>query len=126
MSLTSNLTRDRRAAYRHNLELPLRYRIRRGSATEYVSRSTNVSDFGIAFITDQDLSIGAIVDLWVEMPKEINDASGSNWLCTGHVVRIERSEVSHLREISVQFDCYEVLRLAEKRAEPIAVLTARI
>jgi hypothetical protein len=126
MSLTSNLTRDRRAAYRHNLEIPLRYRIRRRSATEYVSQSTNVSDLGIAFTTDQDLSIGVIVDLWVEMPKGINGASGSDWLCTGHVVRIERNEVSHLRRISVQFDCYEVLRPAEKRAEPIAILTTGI
>jgi hypothetical protein len=106
----SRLTHDRRSAHRHKLKIPVRYRIGRRSGLEHLSESTNVSQLGISFTTDQELNVGAIVDLWVEMPTEINGTSVSRWLCTGHVVRIEAGEPSTtLRCISVQFDCYEAL-----------------
>jgi PilZ domain len=116
----SKLMRDRRAAYRHSLKIPLRYRIRRRSASEHLSESTNVSESGIYFETDQELSVGAIVDLHVEMPTEINGTSVSHWLCTGHVVRVDPSKLStNLHLIGVQFDCYEVLPSTQKVLDTI-------
>jgi hypothetical protein len=102
---------DRRLSYRHDLKIPLRYRIRRRSASEHLSESSNVSESGISFVTDQELSAGAIIDLWVEMPEKINGEMPSMWLCTGHVVRIDPNEPSSsFRSIGVQFDCYEIVR----------------
>jgi hypothetical protein len=110
LNFMSRLTHDRRSAHRHKLKIPLRYRIGRHSGVEHLSESTDVSQLGISFATDQELTLGAIVDLWVEMPTEIDGTSVSHWLCTGHVVRIDTNEPSTgLRSIGVQFDCYEVL-----------------
>jgi hypothetical protein len=115
LSFMSSLTHDRRSATRHSLKIPLRYRIGRRSGLEHFSETTNVSELGIAFTTDQELSVGVIVDLWLEMPRQINGTAVCQWLCTGHVVRIDAGEPSS-RRIGVQFDCYEVLRPAQQPA----------
>jgi PilZ domain len=125
LSLISTLTRDRRSAHRHNLKIPLRYRVGRHSSSQHVSESANVSALGISFTSDQELRVGSIVDLWIEMPTEINGTSVSHWLCTGHVVRVGACEPSSpLRMISVQFDCYEVLDPAHKHLGAHVVETA--
>jgi hypothetical protein len=109
------LTRDRRLAYRHSLKIPLRHCIRRRSESEHLSESMSVSESDIYFATDQELSVGAIIDLWVEMATEMNGMSDSHWLCTGHVVRIDTNDPSSgLRKIGLQFDCYEALPPTQK------------
>jgi hypothetical protein len=127
LSLMSSLTRDRRSAHRHNLKIPVRYRVGLRSGSEHVSESANLSELGISFTTDQELSVGAIVELWLEMPEEINGASLSRWLCTGHVVRIDVNEPSSgRRRIGVQFDCHEVLNPAQKLRHPGALEADRV
>jgi PilZ domain len=124
LSLISTLTRDRRSAHRHTLKIPLRYRIGRHSSSQHVSESANVSALGISFTSDQELKVGSIVDLWIEMPTETVH-SVSHWLCTGHIVRVGASEPSSpLRMISVQFDCYEVLDPAHQHLGAHVVETA--
>jgi PilZ domain len=108
--VVSNITDDRRMAYRQRSKIPIRYRVRRTSASEHISAAENVSELGIFFRTDQELSIGASVELLVDMPKAINGTSALQWYCRGRVVRIDSPDpLNGLRGIGVQFSCYEIL-----------------
>ena len=109
--LLKHLSGDRRSARRYQIKVPLRYRLRRSAASEQTAEAENLSALGVFFPTDMDLSLEAAVDLIVEIPNELSDGSAMQWLCTGHIVRIERSGSPHIgNRIGVQFDCYEVLR----------------
>ena len=109
--LVKHLSGDRRSARRYHIKVPLRYRLRRSTASEHTAESENLSELGVFFAADIELSVGAAIDLIVEMPTELSGASSVQWLCTGHVVRIERSGSPHIgNRIGIQFDCYEILR----------------
>ena len=89
--LVKHLSGDRRSARRYHIKVPLRYRLRRSTASEHTAESENLSELGVFFAADIELSVGAAIDLIVEMPTELSGVSSVQWLCTGHVVRIERS-----------------------------------
>jgi len=108
-SLTKYLSNDRRSARRYDIKVPLHYRLRRTSTVEHTSESENLSELGAFFRTDIELRVGAVVDLLVELPIELNGAP-MQWLYAGHVVRVERSDSLFARNrIGVQFDRYEIL-----------------
>jgi hypothetical protein len=108
--VVSSITDDRRMAYRQRSRIPVRYRVRRTSASEHVSAAEDVSQLGIFFRTDQELSVGAQVELLVDMPKAINGTSELRWYCRGRVVRVDPPDpLTGLRGVGVQFHCYEIL-----------------
>ena len=110
------LPSDRRLARRHNLRAPLRVRVRRSNAEEQKAESQNLSQRGVYFATDLALSKGAALDLLVEMPEEITGVPAAQWLCTGHVVRVEPVESPQGKHgVGVQFDFYEVSRAERPR-----------
>jgi hypothetical protein len=109
MTVVSCLTNDRRMAYRQPLTIPVRYRVGRTSASEHVTAAGNVSESGIFFGTDQELSIGTPVELLMEIPKAAN-GTALRWYGRGRVVRIEPPHTPNgLRGIAVEFHCYEIL-----------------
>ena len=115
--LLKHLSGDRRSARRYHIKVPLRYRLRRSSASERTAQSENLSELGVFFLTDAELSVGAAVDLVVEMPSELSGVPAVQWLCTGHVVRVERTDSPHIgNRIGIQFDCYEILRPGQQFA----------
>jgi hypothetical protein len=71
-----------------------------------------LSQRGVFFATDLELSKGAALDLVVEMPEQITGVATAQWLCTGHVVRVVPMMESTQggRGVGVQFDFYEVSR----------------
>lgn len=99
---------DRRLSLRHNFKTDLRIRVRRSNAAELKAESKNLSQRGVFFATDLELSKGAALDLVVEMPEQITGVPTAQWLCTGHVVRVESKPDE--RGVGVQFDFYEVSR----------------
>jgi Tfp pilus assembly protein PilZ len=103
--------KDRRLSKRHPLKTPLRVRLRRSGAGELKTESENVSQRGIFFHTDLALSEGAPLDLLVDMPEEVTGVPAAQWLCTGHVVRVEPAKSPECPGgVGVQFDFYEVSR----------------
>lgn len=61
--------------------------------------------------TDSLLRVGTTVEILLTMPEEITGERTTDWLCTGHVVRVE--PVNSLRSkpgFGGQFDCYQILR----------------
>jgi hypothetical protein len=101
--------RDRRLAERHEVKTPLRLRMMRSEATEQQAESANVSRRGVYFKTDLLLAEGAILDLLLEMPESITGVRAAQWVCLGHVVRVEEAKAaSKIHGVGVEFDFYVV------------------
>jgi PilZ domain len=102
---------DRRVTRRYTFEAPLRVRIWKSDIPAQRAESENLSEKGIFFTTDSLLRVGAMVEILLEMPEEITDEPTIEWLCTGHVVRVEPLNSSRGKlGVGVQFDCYQILR----------------
>jgi hypothetical protein len=105
------LSSDRRLATRHYLQTPMRIRIRGTINAERRMESENLSQRGVLFSTDLELTKGATLDLLLDMPEAITGVPTAQWLCTGHVVRVEQREAPKAaRGLAVQFDFYEISR----------------
>src|SRR5712692_10519839 len=114
-SLVGSITGDRRSAHRHHLKIRFQYHARAAFASEFSADSENMSDSGIFFATKQQLSVGAVVDLLVEMSNAVDGAQTLQWLYTGYVVRIDPSDPPNdVRGIAVQFVCYEIRHLEQR------------
>jgi hypothetical protein len=106
-----SLESDRRMARRHPLKTALRVRMSRSNAAERKAESEDLSQQGVFFNTDLPPSPGAEVDLLVDLPEEVTGVPASQWLCTGHVVRVVPAKMPEgPRRVGVQFDFYEVSR----------------
>ena len=112
MSIASS---DRRVSPRHNFKLPLRVRILKSAIAEQRTESVNLSEGGIYFPTNSPLRVGAAVQVLLKMPEEITGEPTIEWLCSGHVVRVESFDSPRGKlGVGVQFDCYEVSRRPER------------
>lgn len=106
---TESLGKDRRLAERHLLRVPLRLRLRRSQLREQSVQAQNVSRRGVFFTTDIPMDEGTLLDLLLEMPETISGVRAAQWMCTGHVVRVEPSEATDgARGVGVEFDFYVV------------------
>ena len=102
---------DRRLATRHNLKLPIRIRVSKSGVTEERAESVNLSAQGILFATNSVLPVGGAVEVLLKMPEQITGEPTSEWLCTGHVVRVEAVDSPRGKlGVGVHFDCYQIPR----------------
>jgi len=111
---------DRRLSLRHNFKTALRIRIWKSSAPERRSESVNLSDRGILFATDSPMPVGTVVEVLLKMPEEITGEPTTEWLCSGHVVRVDpinSPRGSH--GVGVQFDCYQISRNLDSDLMPL-------
>ena len=106
---------DRRVSPRHNFKLPLRVRIWNSALPEQRTESENLSERGVYFPTNSPLRVGTAVQVLLKMPEEMTGEPTNEWLCSGHVVRIEPFDSARGKlGVGVQFDCYEVSRRPER------------
>ncbi len=100
---------DRRLAKRFNLTIPLYIRAWNSQAAEQRVESVNISERGAYFETDKPPLEGAMMQIRLEMPKEITGTPTVEWRCTAKVTRIQpASPPGTLLGVSVRFDYYEV------------------
>jgi len=73
--------------------------------------SVNLSERGILFAADSPMAIGTVVEVLLKMPEEITGEPTTEWLCSGHVVRVGpiNSPKGNFG-VGVQFDCYQISR----------------
>ena len=110
--------KDRRLAERHAMKTPLRLRLRRPDGSELKVESENVSRRGVYFKTDAQLKEGTALDLLLEMPEAITGVRAAQWICFGHVVRVEQGKaMNETRGVGVEFDFYVVSHTATPRWE---------
>jgi len=100
---------DRRLTVRHKIRTPIRIRRWKCATPEERGESENLSEEGILFATNSVMPVGTLLEILLKMPEMITGEPTTEWLCSGHVVRVEpiespRGELG----ISVQFDCYQV------------------
>jgi len=103
---------DRRIARRHSFKAPVRLRIWKSAIPEQRAESENLSEKGIFFLADSLLRLGTTVEILLKMPEENTGEPTAEWLCTGHVARVEPSNSSRGKlGVCVQFDCYQIYGL---------------
>jgi hypothetical protein len=111
---------DRRLAHRFRVRIPLYVRAWKSQAPEQKVESVNVSESGAYFETDTPPPEGAVMQIRLEMPKEITGNPTAEWRCTGKVMRVRPvSPSGALLGVSVRFDYYEISR-AEAPVEAFA------
>jgi hypothetical protein len=70
-----------------------------------------LSEDGILFATDLVIPLGAVLEILLKMPEVITGKPPTEWLCSGHVVRVEPVDSPRGKlGVGVQFDCYQVSR----------------
>jgi hypothetical protein len=105
---------DRRLARRFSLNIPLYIRAWKSAAPEQKVESLNVSECGAYFETDTPPREGAMMQIRLDMPKEITGDPTVEWRCTGKVMRVQPARFSGaLLGVSVRFDYYEVSRTSD-------------
>jgi PilZ domain len=104
---------DRRLAQRFHLNIPLYVRAWNSKGPEQRVESVNVSECGAYFETDTPPSEGAMMQIRLDMPREISGDLTVEWRCTGKVMRVQPANFpGALLGVSVRFDYYEVSRTA--------------
>ena len=104
-------TSDRRLTIRHNFRTPIRIRLWKSPIPEERGESENLSEKGILFATDSAMPVGTVVEVLLKMPEEITSEPTTEWLCSGHVVRVQPIDSPRGKlGVGVQFDCYQVTR----------------
>jgi len=88
---TESVVKDRRLAERHAFRTQLRLRVRKPEGREQKVESENVSRRGVYFTTDLPLGEGMMLDVLLEMPETISGVRPAQWMCMGHVVRVEHN-----------------------------------
>lgn len=102
---------ERRLAVRHNCRTSVRIRLWKSAIPEERSESENLSERGILFATDSVIPVGAVLEVLLKMPEMITGEPTTEWLCSGHVVRVEPIDSPRGKlGVGMQFDCYQVSR----------------
>jgi hypothetical protein len=103
------VTSDRRLTVRQNIRTPIRIRHWKSDIPEERGESENLSEDGILFATDSAIRVGTVLEILLKMPEVITGRPTTEWLCSGHVVRVEPIESPRGKHgVGVQFDCYDV------------------
>jgi hypothetical protein len=113
-------TPERRLSLRHKITTPLRIRVWKSAGPEQRRESVNLSERGILFATDSPMPIGTVVEVLLKMREEITGEPTTEWLCSGHVVRVDpiNSPKGSLG-VGVQFDCCRKSRNLEPDLMPL-------
>jgi hypothetical protein len=102
---------DRRVSLRHNFRVPIRVRFWKSGLPEQRGKSENLSESGILFATNSQIPVGTVIEILLKMPEAITGEPTTEWLCSGHVVRVEPIESPRGRlGVGMKFDCYQVSR----------------
>lgn len=89
---------DRRLTVRHNFRTPIRIRLWKSAIAEERGESENLSG-----------PVGTVLEILLKMPKIITGEPTTEWLCSGHVVRVESIDSPRGKlGVGVRFDCYQV------------------
>lgn len=113
-----SFVRDRRLAERHALRMPVQLRLRAAEKQEEKVEAENISRRGVFFRTDLPLDKGATLDLLLEMPEKISGVRPAQWVCLGHVARVEEDDARRAkRGVGVEFDFYVVSHTVGPRWE---------
>jgi c-di-GMP-binding flagellar brake protein YcgR len=104
---------DRRNARRYDLTLPVI--VRAPIDTEVASltgKTRDISSRGVYFTVDNNLSIGAELDLMMILPAEVSGGTEVFIRATGKVSRVDKRSGNgdHKVDVAAVFEMHEILR----------------
>ncbi len=98
-----------RLTVRHNIRTPIRIRRWKSAIPEERGESENLSEEGILFATNSVIPVGTVLEILLKMPEIVTGEPTTEWLCSGHVVRVEPIDSPRGKlGVAVQFDCYQI------------------
>ena len=100
---------DRRCVRRLIFKVPLRFRaIKVPSLTEQTVQSMNISAHGVYFVTDLPVCQGQLIQVRLQMPKELIGNAVSERRFTGRVAHLQTNRFANgMSGVGVQFLYYE-------------------
>lgn len=109
---------DRRLSVRHKFKTALRIRFWKSKVPEERGESEDLSQKGILFATNSEMSVGTVLEILLKMPEMITGEPTTEWLCSGHVVRVQSIDSTRGKHgVGVQFDCFQVFRGIEAQSD---------
>jgi hypothetical protein len=109
---------NRRLTVRHNIRTPIRIRLWKSAIPEERGESENLSKEGILFATNLVIPVGTLLEILLKMPEMITGEPTTEWLCSGHVVRVQSIDSTRGKHgVGVQFDCFQVFRGIEAQSD---------
>ena len=102
--------REKRLTERHKVSIPVKFRLWKSALPEQSGESLDLSEAGICFTTRSIVDEGETIEIRFEMPEFVVDEPTAEWRCTGQVIKVHRFG-NHARfDVTVRFDCYEIVR----------------
>jgi Tfp pilus assembly protein PilZ len=82
--------------------------------SQQIAESINISTGGVFFASALPVSVGTLVEIFLEVPNEIAAESPSEWRCKGQVVHVRPYSLPfRLLGVGIQFNSRELLGVAE-------------
>jgi hypothetical protein len=109
------MTNERRSSRRYDLSLPVIIRVPlEKEASSRKGKTRDISTRGIYFTVDQDLSVGAEVDLTITVPAEGTGGKEVFLRAKGKVLRLEKTPESGFPQVGVAavIELFEIIRNA--------------
>jgi hypothetical protein len=104
---------DRRTARRYELSLPVSFRVPiEKESVSRIGKTRDISNRGVCFTIDNDLSAGVELDLTMILPAEVIGGTEVFVRATGKVIRVDkRSEDGNQKvDVAAVFERYEFVR----------------
>lgn len=106
---------ERRSSRRYDLSLPAVIRVPlEKEASSRTGKTRDISTRGIYFTVDQDLIVGAAVDLTITVPAEVTGGEEAFIRARGKVLRLEKTPESGFPQMGVAavIEVFEIVRNA--------------
>jgi hypothetical protein len=116
---------DRRADRRYDIELPMRYRLLRGSRVLFEGRgmTTTLSRSGFAFRSGRFLPGGLMIEAFIEWPVVLRGCEAVTLRINGRIIRSD-GDMAAVRNTWHDFVRDEAAMPAESVAEPVGALAS--
>ena len=105
--------KDRRTARRYDLSLPISVRVPiEKRAVSRTGKTRDISNRGVYFTIDNNLSAGAELDLTMILPPEVTGSTEVFIRATGKVIRVDKRSGNGDQKVDVAavFEMYEIVR----------------
>lgn len=111
--------RERRIAPRKDCTVSLRFRVigngarQQAQATSLIGEALNLSERGVYFTSQEKLSIGAPIEIYFTLPRELTGRSPEPVRCKARVVHVEeRGNGRGVKGIGAAVERFELLAAA--------------
>ena len=108
---------DRRFAQRFDVRVPILYRAWNSHSQFGEAITTNVSERGIYFLTNESVEIGSPIQIRIHMPIVITGSLDAEWDCVATIVRVQPGPaLGQPYGVGVRISYYEVSQAEMKQS----------